>query len=210
MQGTRPFGRSMWCAVLATAAGAAPAEPVAIAPAGLSPGASAVVSWVRGTADNGKLPYVVIDKVQARLLVFSPTGVLIGSSAVLLGSAPGDASVPGIGERELRAVLPHERTTPAGRFVLEAGRNLQGDDIIWVDYDAAVSMHRVRANNPAEQRLARLASATPLDNRISYGCINVPAAFYDQVLQRALPGGLGIAYIVPEHVPLQVALPQMR
>ena len=39
----------------------------------------------------------------------------------------------------------------------EPGRNLQGEDIVWVDYDAAVSMHRVRANNPAERRLERLA-----------------------------------------------------
>lgn len=56
--------------------------------------------------------------------------------------------------------LPHERTTPAGRFLAEAGRNADGDDIFWVDYDVAVSMHRVRAHVPAERRLQRLASPT--------------------------------------------------
>ena len=53
---------------------------------------------------------------------------------------------------------------------------------MWVDYDAAVSMHRVITSNPAERRLQRLASPTPKDNRISYGCINLPAAFFDKVL----------------------------
>jgi hypothetical protein len=63
---------------------------------------------------------------------------------VLLGLARGDVSVPGIGERKISDINPHERTTPAGRFISEPGRNLSGEDIVWVDYDAAVSMHRVR------------------------------------------------------------------
>jgi len=85
---------------------------------------------------------------------------------VLLGLARGDDSVPGIGERKIAEILPFERTTPAGRFVGERGRNASGEDIVWVDYDAAVSMHRVRATNPKERRLERLASPTPADNRI--------------------------------------------
>ena len=39
--------------------------------------------------------------------------------------------------------------------------------MVWVDYDAAVSMHRVRTTNAAERRLARLASPGIDDNRIS-------------------------------------------
>ena len=40
-------------------------------------------------------------------------------------------------------MLPEERTTPAGRFVAERGQNLRGEDVVWIDYDAAVLMHRV-------------------------------------------------------------------
>ncbi len=38
----------------------------------------------------------------------------------------------------------------------------------------------------------------PLDNRLSYGCINVPAQFYDTVVAPAVKGTVGIVYILPE------------
>jgi hypothetical protein len=43
-----------------------------------------------------------------------------------------------------------------------------------------------------------LASPTPLDNRISYGCINVPVPFFQQVIQSNFSGSGGIVYILPE------------
>jgi len=85
-----------------------------------------------------------------------------------------------------------------GRFVAEMGRNKQGEEIVWIDYDAAVSLHRVRATNPAERRLERLASATPLDNRISYGCINIPVRYFDHVVKPLMRDGPAIAYVLPE------------
>ncbi|MBA3588732.1 hypothetical protein [Methylibium sp.] len=157
-----------------------------------------IADWVVDSADHGVLPFVVVDKQQAQLHLFDTQGRLLGTAPVLLGLAKGDESVPGIGERRLADILPEERTTPAGRFNAEPGRNLDGEDIIWVDYDAAVSMHRVRASKPAERRLQRLASATPADNRISYGCINLPASFYDDVLRPAFAETRGIVYVLPE------------
>ncbi|MEP6721312.1 MAG: hypothetical protein ABJA77_07700 [Variovorax sp.] len=109
--------------------------------------------------------------------------------------------MPGIGERKLSEIRPEERTKPAGRFVSEPGVNLQGEDITWVDYDAAVSMHRVRTGNKAERRLERLASPTAKDNRISYGCINVPALFYDAYVKPALGNTRGVIYVMPETAP---------
>ena len=134
----------------------------------------------------------------ARVHVFDASGKERGSAPILLGLARGDDSVPGIGERPMAQIRPEERTTPAGRFASEPGRNLQGEDIVWVDYDAAVSMHRVRATNPAERRLQRLATSTVEDNRISYGCINVPAAFYDAHVKPALGTRRGVVYVLPE------------
>jgi hypothetical protein len=56
----------------------------------------------------------------------------------------------------------------------------------------------VITTNPKERRLHRLATATPKDNRISYGCINVPVAFYETVVGPAFTGTEGIVYVLPE------------
>src|SRR5471032_2029500 len=93
---------------------------------------------------------------------------------------------------------PEERTTTAGRFVAALGRNFGGKEILWVDYDSAISLHPVVTTKPEERRLQRLATPTPLDNRISYGCINVPAKFFDNVVRPAFTGTNGIVYVLPE------------
>jgi hypothetical protein len=62
-------------------------------------------------------------------------------------------------------------------------------------------MHRVLTTNLKERRLQRLATATPLDNRISYGCINIPAKFYENVVRPAFSGTYGIVYVLPETRP---------
>ncbi|MEJ7806443.1 MAG: hypothetical protein WKG03_11060, partial [Telluria sp.] len=72
-----------------------------------------------------------------------------------------------------------------------------------VDYAAAISMHRVVTSNPAERRAQRLASPSPLDNRISYGCINVPVKFYESVLSPSFKQSSGIVYILPDNKPIE-------
>ena len=158
-----------------------------------------IAHWIADSRDNGDAGFFIVDKKAARLFVFDADARLRGSSPVLLGAAPGDHTVPGIGTRPMNQVRPEERTTPAGRFVSEQGRNLQGEDVTWVDYDSAVSLHRVRTGKPAEQRLARLATPTVTDNRISYGCINVPVAFYEARV-RPGPGNIrpAVIYVLPE------------
>lgn len=157
-----------------------------------------VAAWAVQSHDHLGRPFVIVDKARARVMVFDAQGQLTASSPVLLGAARGDHSVPGIGQRKIADILPHERTTPAGRFVAEPGRNAQGEDIVWVDYDAAVSMHRVRATNPKERRVERLASTTVADNRISYGCINVPVGFYEHHIRPVFTKARGIVYVLPE------------
>jgi hypothetical protein len=116
----------------------------------------------------------------------------------LVGLARGDDPIPGIGDRNLSDILPEERTTPAGRFVASLGYNFSGKDVLWADYKNAVSMHRVIMTNPKERRLERLASPKPPGHRISYGCINVPANLYDDVVKPAFTGTYGIVYVLPE------------
>jgi hypothetical protein len=70
--------------------------------------------------------------------------------------------------------------------------------VVWVDYDAAVSMHRIRPTVAAERRLERMASPTVADNRISFGCINLPVRFYEDVLFPAVKRHGAIVYVLPE------------
>ncbi len=162
-----------------------------------------MVDGILLSRDHAGADFVIIDKRDATLYVFGANGVLRGASPVLLGSALGDDSVPGIGSRPIAQVQPGERTTPAGRFVAERGTNLLGEDVVWVDYDAAVSMHRVRATDPKERRLERLATPSADDNRISYGCINVPVAFYEAILAPTFAAQRAIVYVLPDVKTLQ-------
>lgn len=157
-----------------------------------------VANWVADSRDNRQLSFVIIDKKNTRLYVFDANARLVGATPVLLGFAPGDDSVAAIGQRPMHEIQPHERTTPAGRFMGELGRNTNGEDVVWVDYDAALSMHRVRIVDPKERRLERLASATTDDKRISFGCINVPIAFFENVLSPEFRARYGVVYVLPE------------
>ena len=156
-----------------------------------------VADWVKTSGDNEDRPFVIIDKVNARVYLFDKHAKLLGAASALLGLGRGDGSVAGIGQRKLSSITPKERTTPAGRFVASLGNDYT-QDILWVDYDLALSLHRVITGNAKDRRHQRLASATPLDNRISFGCINVPVNFYDKLIIPAFTGTTGMVYILPE------------
>jgi hypothetical protein len=115
-----------------------------------------------------------------------------------MGLARGDDPVPGIGERKLANIRPAKCTTLSGHFLARLGNDLGQENVVWVDYGAACSMHRVITTNPKEHRLQRLATVTPLDNRITHGCINVPADFYHRVVQPMFTGMDGIVYVLPK------------
>jgi len=178
-----------------------PDDAVGVSGESASSNVREVAGWVTGARDNGGLPFAIVDKVHAKVFVFDGDGVLLGASPVLLGLARGDIAPPGIGDRKLSTIGPDERITPAGRFVASMGENLHAKDVLWVDYASAVSMHRVVTSNKKENRLQRLATETALDNRISYGCINVPVLFFDKVVKPAFTGTNGIVYVLPEVLP---------
>lgn len=157
-----------------------------------------VADWVVDSGNNRSVPFVIVDKADAKVFVFDADGRLLGAAPALLGLARGDDVILGIGNRKLSDIRPEDRTTPAGRFVAAMGRNLHGKEILWVDYDDAVSMHPVVTTKPEERRAQRLATPTPLDNRISYGCINVPVKFFKNVVRAAFAGTNGIVYVLPE------------
>lgn len=168
-----------------------------------SPDARHLADWIADSRDNSRLDFLIVDKKNATLYVFDAQARLRGSSPILLGAALGDESVPGIGSRPIAEVRPEERTTPAGRFLAERGHNARGEDVVWVDYDAAVSMHRVLRTNPQERRLERLASKSIADNRISWGCINVPVAFYENTVRPTVAVNHAMVYVLPDVKPVQ-------
>lgn len=161
-----------------------------------------VADWIVDSGDNRGLPFVIVDKRDAKVFVFGHAGDLRGAAAALLGLGRGDGSTPGIGKRRLATINIAERTTPAGRFQASLGHDYQ-QDILWIDYESSLSMHRVIVGKPSEQRHKRLESATVTDNRISFGCINVPVKFYDGIIVPAFTGTVGIVYILPENKALR-------
>ena len=196
-------------------AGQAVAQPV---PAGradfaletASPEARRLADWVVRSQDMRGLPFIIVDKTAARVFAFDPLGRVRGAVPALLGLARGDRSPADIGTRRLADITPQERITPAGRFEARLGQNLAGQDILWVDYAAAISLHRVVTGTASEHRLQRLATPPVTDNRVSYGCINVPVRFYEQVVQPLFGPADGIVYIMPEAAPVETMFPLDR
>lgn len=158
----------------------------------------AVADWIMATGDHGTLPFLIIDKQAARAFVFDADGNLVDTAPVLLGLTPGDHTVPGVGDKPLAKIRPHERTTAAGRFEAELGFNLRGEDVLWIDYDSGLSLHRVLKIPRRERRLERLATPTPADNRVSNGCINVSVQFFERVIRPVFRQRGGVAYVLPE------------
>ncbi|UXH77754.1 hypothetical protein [Roseateles amylovorans] len=152
------------------------------------------------SGDAKNLPFAVVDKKEARLLVFSADGRLVGGTPALLGLARGDDVAPDVGRMVATGIPPALRTTPSGRYDTQPGVNLKGEAVIWVDYDAAFAIHRLRPSPAVERRAERLASASPDDNRISLGCVIVTGDFFDRVVRPVLGQGAAVVYVLPEPI----------
>ena len=178
----------------------APAFALAAVPQALSAATHEFAAQVLATGDHLQQPFAIVDKRTAVLTLFSASGRLLGSSSVLLGSVLGDHSVPGVGDRAQTGRLwPGDATTPAGRFASEPGHNKTGEAVVWLDYDLALAIHRLRPGTAQADRGRRLAAQAPDSKRVSAGCIVVPVAFYESVVQPLLGLQAGVVYVLPEH-----------
>jgi hypothetical protein len=135
-------------------------------------------AWVLVGADNQSLPFAVVDKRDARIYVFEAGGRLLGASAVLLGAAPGDFAVGDMTGRAPASLTPAERTTPAGRFASEPGRN---DRCCLAQTAVAVRRGSMTISDPPSRLRPRrnggrrLASPSPDDNRIPRAASSCPS-----------------------------------
>lgn len=185
------------------------AEPVPIV-ATTSTEATQLAAWVRTSDDNAGKPFIIVDKRRATVFGFASDGKLRGTAPALLGLARGDVNPPNIGDRPLSAIGPQDRITAAGRYVATLGNDLGKADILWIDYASGLSLHRVIRGKPSDQRRLRLLSPSPDDRRISYGCVNVPASFFDQIVRPLFHVTTGIVYVLPEIKPLHDVFPMVR
>jgi hypothetical protein len=180
--------------------GEAVGQPVGVASAAATASAmelDRVTRWIAETRNNAGLPYLVIDKVGAKVLAFDGAGRLQATAPVLLGMARGDRMLAS-NDATMEQMPPSVRITPAGRFVSRLALDAKGKELLVLDYAASLSLHPVALDKPKERRAERLNTQTPDDNRISFGCINVPTAFYQTIVSPAFTGTKGIVYVLPE------------
>jgi len=203
--------------IVPTAAGARPSAPVKAKPAKPAPAiapsvaARRVAEWVTASQDNHALPWAVVDKTNAALFLFDPQGKPLAAVPVLIGIAVGDEASPGVGSKTLAELGPAEKTTPAGRFLAKFGLPVAGERVLWVDYATSVALHPIPKDvGPNEKRRARMLSPTPDDNRITFGCINVPKAFYSSLLSPLFRKKGGYVYVLPDTKPLEAVFPRLR
>lgn len=184
------------------AAGAAAAER--------SEAATRVADWIAASGDNRALPYIIIDKKAAALFLFDAKGKPRGEAPVLIGVASGDEATPGIGSKNLAEIGPAERTTPAGRFLAKFGFAAGRQRVLWVDYATSVALHPIPKGTRKERRRERMLSPTAEDNRITFGCINVPVAFYGKKVRPLFQKKGGYVYVLPDTKPLEEVFPRLR
>lgn len=168
-----------------------------------SPEVHHIADWAVNSRDHQGLPFIIVDKRSAKAIAFDRAGKVIQSTPVLIGIGVGDVFAPGVMSLEMGQTQPWQRITPAGRFFAEEGVNLQGESVLWVDYDAAIAIHRLPSKATKERRRERIVSPNPADHRITYGCINVAPAFYDRVVRPQFAKNGGMVYVLPDSTPLQ-------
>lgn len=170
-----------------------------------------VLDWVTASGDNNGLPFIVLDKLGARIFVFDAKGQPLGEAPALIGVTRGDDSAPGVGSRTLFKIPVEQRTTPAGRFIAKFGPAKGQPAVLWVDYADAISLHPVVTANKKEHRLQRIKSVSAEDHRISFGCINVPASFYAKVVRPLFKANnsSSVVYILPDTKLLAEVFPGM-
>jgi hypothetical protein len=149
-----------------------------------SPEVEHVARWAVDSRDHRGLPFIVVDKARARLFAFDAGGRLLASAPVLLGASRGDGPAA-------------DAATPAGRFVAASGLPVHGDAIMWINSDAALSLHGIPSQTSPGRAAQRLASGILEDKRISDGSLHVAGQFYRDYL-RPLQGQASIAYVLPE------------
>ena len=163
-----------------------------------SPDVLNVAQWVAASHDNAGLPFLVVDKVNAQVYAFNPAAQLKATAPVLLGTGVGDVVVisPDV---PMSAIPPQKRITPAGRYPSRLVDDPHTKkQVLLIDGPNLITLHSVAKGTPAQRRAERLASIASDDNRISFGCINVPPDFFTTIVSPDFTPAKGVVYVLPE------------
>jgi hypothetical protein len=127
-----------------------------------------LAQWAVSTQDYAGMPFVVVDRVGARIYAFDPRGRLRGFAPVVLDA---DDAVP---------------AAPAGRFVSNTLASARGGGIVWANDKTRLTLH---ALTEQASELRRLETPQAQDKRDSGASLHVDALFYREYLEalRAQP-----------------------
>ena len=167
----------------------------------LSADARHVADWVADSRDNANRPFFIVDKKFTAVHAFDAEARRIASTPVLLGAAAGDDCVPGIGSRPIEKVRRrNEPRRPAGSWA--SGASTHGAKT-WCG-STMTPPSRCIGCGPGTARTPPGAPghADIDDNRISYGCINVPVAFYETYIRPVFAAQRAVVYVLPETKPV--------
>ena len=102
------------------------------------------------------------------------------------------------------------KTTPAGRFLAKYGWAAGRQKVLWVDYADSVALHPIPKDaGKSERRGERMLSPTADDNRITFGCINVPSTFYSKTVRPLFQRKGGYVYVLPDTKPIEAVFPRL-
>lgn len=177
----------------------------------------AVPGYIQQVADNRmrahpNKPIVIVDKQMGLTYMIDANGVLAGKSASLTGKTKGDfRSEEAKKTASVESIAEKDKVTEAGMFEGALKKSEDYGRVITLQEfnNYSVALHQTYLKKPAERRQERLESATPEDNRISFGCINVPNEFMQNVVLKSIPYGMTRfpIVVIPESKSIQAFWP---
>lgn len=144
---------------------------------------------------NAALPTITADKLAGTISVYYPDTKKTITQPALFGKVRSNKLDMG----NYNSPVKFDGITPAGTFTTKKlfSWKLNEPMLIFIEGSYTVaSIHPLWMKNPKQQRVERLRSSDPSDNRITSGCINVDPKFFYDVLDK-LPDGV-VLTILPE------------
>lgn len=148
--------------------------------------------FVTNMAIAEELPYLVANKVNGTLTIHYPDGNMISTEA-LFGIKISDE----YNNEIFNGFKPVNGATPKGEYTLKKYYSTKFNEYIMVFIDGKIkkaAIHGVWLGNPKQERVKRLKSTTPDDNRITSGCINIDPIFFNDYIS-VLPNN-GVKLII--------------
>ncbi len=182
----------------------------AFTPAGMAQATPAQVEATQGYMDSlGEENYMILDKNDARFYLVEGSRIVANFPA-LLGSQIGDdlpVESAGTAASVFSSLLPMTDTKAYKAFYRATVIHFDCNDT----FTECDSIHGLWTHSPAQRRPQRLASASPADNRISNGCVNLSNPDFDRVYNfvnthTSSKGGRPYFIVMPESTDVAVTV----